>query len=62
MTQDGDPVITQVTTETVDENGNVVVTGYPSGMTTGYAGTPITSPEGPGLGIGIGNEPQGDGG
>lgn len=61
MVPDGDPIIVPVTEETVDEDGNTVVTGYPPGSTEGYTGTPGVSPEGPGLGIGIG-APEGDGG
>jgi hypothetical protein len=62
MTPDGDPILTPVTEETTDDNGNTVVTGYPPGSTTGYTGTPGTSPEGSGPGIGIGIEaPEGEG-
>lgn len=39
----GDEMIFPVTTETIDENGNTVLTGYPSGSSQAYVGTPITN-------------------
>lgn len=52
-----DPVIVPVTTTTVDENGNTVVTGYPSsGSSAVYTGPVSTSPYESGLGIGLGEE------
>jgi hypothetical protein len=41
-TPDGDPVITPVTDESTDADGNTVVVGYPSGVNQGYSGTPGT--------------------
>lgn len=43
---DDDPVVVQVTTTETDENGNTVVTGYPSGGGAAYDG-PVNT-EGPG--------------
>lgn len=60
MTPDGDPVLTPATTETMDENGNTVVTGFPPGSNQYYSGTPGVSADGPGLGIGV-EAPEGEG-
>jgi len=35
-----DPIITQVSNEYVNENGNTVIVGYPPSMTIIYEGTP----------------------
>lgn len=42
-TQVGDAVITPVTVETTDDNGNAVVTGFPSGSAFAFEGGFITS-------------------
>lgn len=56
---EGETTETQVTTTTTDENGNTVVTGYPSSSGTNFGDMPVgTSPNVPGLGIGSG-EPEG---
>ncbi|MGW2591665.1 hypothetical protein ACWCXC_15570 [Streptomyces sp. NPDC001515] len=51
MTPDGDPLVVPYTQEYVDDDGNTVIVGYPSGSTTGYTGTPGTSADGPGMGV-----------
>lgn len=58
---EGETTETQVTITTTDENGNTVVTGYPSSSGTNYGAMPVgTSPDGPGVGIGAGpGEPEG---
>lgn len=62
-TPDGDPVVTPVTDEYEDDNGNTVVVGYPPGSTAGFTDVPGLDPTGGGgPGAGIGNEsPGGEG-
>lgn len=61
MVSDGDPILTPVTEETTDENGNTVVVGYPPGSVEGWTGTPVTSEsDSPGAGVGV-EPPEGEG-
>lgn len=51
VTQVGDPVVTPVTDETTDEDGNTTVIGYPPGTVINYEGG-VSDPNGPGVGAG----------
>jgi len=44
-----DPIVTQVSTEYVNENGNTVVIGYTPSVTIIYEGTPSLGEAGGGL-------------
>ncbi|MFF7408699.1 hypothetical protein [Streptomyces lydicus] len=54
-----DPVVIPSTETTVDENGNTVVTGYPSGGSSTYDGPVSTSPS-DGTGIILPGGPDGE--
>jgi len=58
VVQATDPIITQVSDEYVDENGNTVIVGYPPSVTVTYTGTAQTECEPIGLDPQPSGEPQ----